>query len=210
MTPEEFSAATDVSRETMARLAAYAALLERWQSAVNLVGSGTLSDIWGRHIMDSAQLFSLLPSPSGRIIDLGSGAGFPGLVLAIMGATDVELVEANTKKCTFLREVARATNTQVVIHNERIEKIPPRVASVITARALAPLPWLLNYANAFVGPKSICLFLKGRRLHQELTDARKTWKMGVATIPSLTDAGGTVLCVRALSRNNDTDYRRSF
>ena len=205
MTPGEFAVGVDVSRETLARLTTYVALLERWQNSVNLVSKGTLSDIWRRHILDSAQLYSLLPSPFGRVVDLGSGAGFPGMVLAIMGATDVELIEANTRKCGFLREVARVTNTQVIINNDRIEGGVPRIADVVTARALAPLPRLLGYAKTYVGPETICLFLKGRRLHQELTDARKTWKMGITTITSLSDAGGSVLHLRKLSRTNDTD-----
>ena len=205
MTPDEFAVGVDVSRETLARLTTYVALLERWQNSVNLVGKGTLSDIWRRHILDSAQLYSLLPSPFGRVVDLGSGAGFPGMVLAIMGATNVELIEANTRKCGFLREVARVTNTQVIINNDRIEGGAPRIADVVTARALAPLPRLLGYAKTYVGPETICLFLKGRRLHQELTDARKTWKMGITTITSLSDAGGSVLHLRKLSRTNDTD-----
>jgi len=205
VTPDEFAVGVDVSRETLARLTTYVALLERWQNSVNLVGKGTLSDIWRRHILDSAQLYSLLPSPFGRVVDLGSGAGFPGMVLAIMGATDVELIEANTRKCGFLREVARVTNTQVIINNDRIEGVAPRIADVVTARALAPLPRLLGYAKTYVGPETICLFLKGRRLHQELTDARKTWKMGITTITSLSDAGGSVLHLRKLSRTNDTD-----
>jgi len=205
VTPDEFAVGVDVSRETLARLTTYVALLERWQNSVNLVGKGTLSDIWRRHILDSAQLYNLLPSPFGRVVDLGSGAGFPGMVLAIMGATDVELIEANTRKCGFLREVARVTNTQVIINNDRIEGVAPRIADVVTARALAPLPRLLGYAKTYVGPETICLFLKGRRLHQELTDARKTWKMGITTITSLSDAGGSVLHLRKLSRTNDTD-----
>ena len=209
MTPDEFAATVDVSRETLARLATYVALLEKWQKSVNLVGRGTLNDIWRRHILDSAQLYSLLRSRFERVVDLGSGAGFPGLVLAIIGAEDVELIEANTRKCSFLREVARATNTRVTINNDRIEGKSPRIAAVVAARALAPLPRLLDYAEAYVGPDTICLFLKGQRLHEELTDARKTWKMGVTTIPSLSDAGGSVLCLRKLSRTDDTDDTRS-
>jgi 16S rRNA (guanine527-N7)-methyltransferase len=203
--PDEFAAAVDVSRETLARLTTYVGLLEGWQNTVNLVGRGTLIDVWRRHILDSAQLYSLLPSPIGRVVDLGSGAGFPGLVLAIMGAENVELIEANTRKCAFLREVARATNTPVTINNDRIEGKSPRIAAVVTARALAPLPRLLDYAKAYVGPETICLFLKGQRLHEELTEARKTWKMGVITIPSLSDSGGSVLCLRKLNPANDKD-----
>ena len=204
MTPQEFADAADVSRETLARLSAYATQLETWQDAVNLVGRRTIGDLWRRHMLDSAQLFRLLPSPRCRLIDLGSGAGFPGLVLAIMGVADVELIEANARKCTFLTEVARITETPVVIHNERIEALRlSGNADVITARALAPLPRLLNYAEQLIGPNTTCLFLKGRRLHEELTEAKKTWKMGITTIPSASDAEGTILCLKTLARNHD-------
>jgi 16S rRNA (guanine527-N7)-methyltransferase len=121
-----------------------------------------------------------------------------------MGVSDVELIEANARKCAFLTEVARLTKTRVVIHNARVEATNlAGTADVITARALAPLPKLLSYAERFIGPNTTCLFLKGRRLHQELTAAKKTWKMGITTIPSLSDAGGTVLCLKALARDHD-------
>jgi len=204
VTPQEFADTANVSRETLARLSVYANLLETWQDTVNLVGRRTLDDLWRRHMLDSAQLFRLLPSPRCRLVDLGSGAGFPGLVLAIMGVSDVELIEANARKCAFLKEAARLAETTVVIHNARIEATDlVETVDVITARALAPLPKLLTYAARFAGPNTTCLFLKGRRLHEELTAASKTWKMGMTTIPSLSDAGGSVLCLRNLARDHD-------
>ena len=206
MTPHEFAEATNVSRETLARLSAYAALLKSWKDAVNLVGRRTLSDLWRRHMLDSAQLFTMLTAPQCRLVDLGSGAGFPGLVLAIMGVSDVELIEANARKCAFLREVARITDTSVVIHNDRIESTRfSGHADVITSRALAPLPNLLDYAERFIGPNTTCLFLKGRQADQELTAAAKTWKMGTITTPSLSDAEGVVLCLRTIARKNDSN-----
>lgn len=195
-----FSEIVNVSRETLERLETYVSILGSWQSAVNLVGRKTLNDVWRRHILDSAQLFPVLPSPIERLIDFGSGAGFPGMVLAIMGVSGVELIEANARKCSFLHEVARVTGTSVVIHNKRIEQTPTMRATVITARALAPLSVLLKYSEPFTGPETICLFLKGNRLTQELTEAEKLWKMGVKTIPSLSGGGGNVLLVKALSR----------
>ena len=143
-----------------------------------------------------------MPSRHCRLVDLGSGAGFPGLVLAIMGVSGVELIESNSRKCTFLAEAARVTKTSVVIHNERIEASALGIADVVTARALAPLPRLLAYAEPFIGHNTTCLFLKGRKLNQELTAAQKTWKMGVTTIPSLSGSGGTILCLRTLNRNH--------
>jgi len=157
-------------------------------------------------MLDSAQLFPMVLAPQCRLVDLGSGAGFPGLVLAIMGVSDVELIEANSRKCAFLREVARITDTSVVIHNDRIGSIRfSGYADVITARALAPLPELLDYAERFIGPSTTCLLLKGRQADQELTAATKMWKMGAMTTPSLSDPEGVVLCLRTIARKNDSD-----
>ncbi len=151
--PEELKKFLDVSRETMARLERYAVLLEKWSRAINLVSKTSLPDVWRRHMLDSAQLLTLLPPPpEGRprvLIDLGSGAGFPGLVLAILGVGEVNLVEADAKKATFLRQVAQITNTTVKIHNMRIEDLPAIPADILTARALAPLPRLLELAEPF-------------------------------------------------------------
>ncbi len=202
MTPDEFLSAANVSRETLDRLIGFVGLLKKWQDSVNLVGVRTLDEVWRRHIFDSAQLYRWLPSSSCRLIDLGSGAGFPGLVLAIMGMSGVELIEANSRKCAFLEEAARVTQTSVVIHNKRIEATTIGIADVITARALAPLPRLLEYAEPFIGHNTTCLFLKGRKYFGELTAVQKTWKMGVTTIPSLSGPDGKILCLRTLTRNH--------
>src|SRR5579863_7255133 len=119
--PRGFAALSGVSRETVARLEAYAGLLVRWSAHINLVGANTLDDLWRRHFLDSAQLLTHLPAATQSLIDLGSGAGFPGLVLAIAGVPHVELVESDARKCVFLREAARITAAPVVIHNSRIE-----------------------------------------------------------------------------------------
>jgi 16S rRNA (guanine527-N7)-methyltransferase len=156
MGPEEFRAATDVSRETLARLETYAALLTKWSGAINLVGRDTLREAWQRHFLDSAQLMDLLPPlPEGRerrILDLGSGAGFPGLVLAILGAGPVTLVESDAKKAAFLREAARITGAPAEVACARIESLLPSeiLPDVVTARALAPLPKLLELAEPFL------------------------------------------------------------
>ena len=131
--PEAFAAACDVSRETLARLELYAELLGRWNRAINLVGKRTLDDLWRRHFLDSAQLLPLLPPLDGRprvLADLGSGAGFPGRVLAILGAVLVHLVESDLKKATFLREVARATGAPASVHAARIESLDGLTADV--------------------------------------------------------------------------------
>jgi 16S rRNA (guanine527-N7)-methyltransferase len=189
----EFAAATGVSRETMARLEAYAALLLTWSARINLVGRATLGDLWRRHFLDSAQLLPLIPAGSESLVDLGSGAGFPGLVLAILGVSGVELVEADSRKAAFLREAARITGASVVIRGCRIEAVAPHAADVLTARGCAPLSRLLSLGERFIGSRTTCLFLKGARAEEELTEAGKAWTMTAARHPSRADPGGSVL-----------------
>src|SRR5512132_2616021 len=153
---------TGASAIDVERLSAYLAILERWQRRINLVGAGTLADPWRRHFLDSAQLAPLLPSDRPRLIDLGSGAGFPGLVLAILTPVRVRLVESDARKCAFLSEVARMTGAQVEIENARIESLAPAACEVVSARALAPLRKLLEYAGRLLASNGSCLFLKGR------------------------------------------------
>jgi 16S rRNA (guanine527-N7)-methyltransferase len=195
-----FAAEFAVSRETLARLEAYVALLAQWSLRINLIGRETLADPWRRHILDSAQLLPLLPGSAASLLDLGSGAGLPGLVLAILGAPGVQLAEADVRKCAFLREAARATGTEVRIHNARIEAIRPFAADVVTARALAPLDRLLDLAAPFLGPQSLCLFLKGARAEDELTLARRRWTMSVSAFPSRSDRRGSVLHLERIAR----------
>jgi 16S rRNA (guanine527-N7)-methyltransferase len=200
---EAFRQEANVSRETLARLERYLELLGKWTQAINLVAKSTLEDPWRRHFLDSAQLYDLLPpKPTNRnrvLVDLGSGAGFPGLVLAIMGAGTTHLIESDRRKATFLREVARATDTEVTVHDRRIEAVPPFAADVVVARACAPLDRLLGYAAPFLRPGEAaatrCLFLKGRRVDEELTEAIKAWTLSVKHFPSRADPAGTVLSI---------------
>jgi 16S rRNA (guanine527-N7)-methyltransferase len=201
LTEAEFFAAFPVSRETADRLRAYADLLVKWQARINLVGPATLADLWRRHMLDSAQLLPLLPA--GPVLDLGSGAGFPGLVLAILRQDPVHLVESDSRKCAFLREVARLTEAGAVIHNCRIESLAPFAVSAITARALAPVASLLTLAEGFIAATTQCLFLKGEKLEDELTAAAKDWKMTVERIPSRSDPNGTILRVKEVKRGPD-------
>lgn len=199
--PEEFAERVAVSPETLARLKAYVDLLERWSTRINLVGRATLADPWRRHILDSAQLFPLVPAGSKSLFDLGSGAGFPGLVLAILGVPGVELIEADLRKCAFLREAARLAAAPVMIHPRRIEAMPARIVDVVTARALAPLDRLLALAAPYLGPASVCLFLKGERTGEELAAARKSWTMAAALHMSLSDPRGAVLHLSGIARD---------
>ena len=189
-----------VSRETRERLNIYADLLRKWQRSINLVGPRTLDDLWNRHFTDSAQLLPLIPPTSRVLVDFGSGAGFPGLVLAILGVAEVHLIESDQRKATFLREVARATGTPVTVHAKRIEQVAPFPADVVSARALAPLGDLLGFAAPFLHPDSLCLFPKGQMAEDELTEASKTWNINVDRIQSVTDPSATILRVSQVSR----------
>ncbi len=200
LTPAGFQRATNVSRETFERLEAYAAILEKWQPAINLVGRDSLPDLWRRHMLDSAQLFPLIPARARILVDLGSGAGFPGLVLAAMGVPEVHLIESDARKASFLRETGRIMGLAPVIHARRVEDMAPLGADVITARALAPLANLLNLGEKFLLPHTICLFLKGKGVDEELTEARETWNMTVKRQISASDPSGTILRLEHVRR----------
>ncbi len=200
MDAARFQQATGVSRETLTRLETYAALLAKWQRRINLVGASTLADLWRRHMQDSAQLLPLLPPSATTLVDLGSGAGFPGMVLAILGVPDVHLIESDTRKAVFLGEVSRATATRVTLHARRVEEVPPVAADVVTARALAPLPELIQMARRFSGESCVWLFPKGRDVDRELTLVPETPTLRIEKVPSLTDPGGTILRVQRISR----------
>lgn len=208
LSPDEFAALTGVSRETLARLEAYAGLLADWSARINLVASSTLADPWRRHFLDSAQLFPLIPAGADSLIDLGSGAGFPGLVLAIMGARGVELVESDARKCVFLREAARVAAASVTIRNARIEAVPARSVSVVTARGCAPLGRLLSYSQRFIGSDTVCLFPKGEQAGQELTLAQQKWDFDATSRSSRTDPRGVVLCLSRV-RPREPGFERS-
>ena len=197
--PEEFAAQTGVSRETLARLKAYAEMLVDWNERHNLVARSTLPDLWQRHFWDSAQLASVIPEKAKTLADLGSGAGFPGLVLAALRPDlAVTLHEATTKKCILLRTAAERMALHVTVENARMEDLSPRSFDVVTARACAPLTRLLEYAHKFVNPNSVCLFLKGQNVGSELTEAAKYWNIKVSQVPSQTDHSGAIVTVREL------------
>lgn len=201
LTPAGLAELVPVSRETLDRLRAYLDLLVRWQETINLVAASTLIDPWRRHVLDSAQLMAFWPEGARVLVDLGSGAGFPGLVLAIMGAPEVHLIERDRRKAAFLREAARATGCpSVTVHACGIGVVPAFKTDVITARALSPLPDLLAHAARFATPGTVCLFLKGRRVEAELTDARRGWMMELSQRPSLSDAEGRILIIRGFRR----------
>ena len=191
--PEAFRKQIGVSRETLERFETYEKMLRHWQPAINLVSRQSLTDVWRRHFLDSAQLFDLIPRNAQSLLDIGSGAGFPGLVLAILGATNVHLVESDQRKSTFLREVSRETATDVTIINARIESISPQVFDVVTSRACAALDVLLNYSRPYLGPETVCLFPKGQSVEEELTTAKKRWHMRYMLVQSTSDSAGKIV-----------------
>lgn len=193
-----------VSRETAARLTTYHGLLLKWQKAINLVSGSSLQDAWTRHFLDSAQLLDLDRTSHGRWLDIGSGAGFPGLVCAILAAEtrpglEFHLVESDARKCSFLSEVARQCSVAIDISNVRIESLPPQNASIISARALAPLPRLLAWSAPHLAKTGHCLFLKGETHAEELASAQDHWHMSCEITPSVTSDRSVVLKIGDLS-----------
>ncbi len=205
--PEQFQAATNVSRETLDRLKIYADLLLRWQARLNLVSTSSALELWHRHFLDSAQFIDLAPQDALRWVDLGSGAGFPGLVVAILkrGAPgfQMHLVERIARKCDFLREVICATETTAQVHFGRLEAIEPLKGEVVTARACAPLPQLLEYFQRHKAPGGIGIFAKGRNLTEELTRAEADWTLDFDRHPSRTGGGGQLLLIRSAQRHQN-------
>jgi 16S rRNA (guanine527-N7)-methyltransferase len=198
----------DVSRETSDKLAILAGELVRWQAIKNLVGPATLTDIWGRHIADSLQLLGLAPDTK-TWLDLGSGAGFPGLVLAIAGSErglHVHLVESNARKCAFMRHVARLTEAPATIHDARLEDTVPQFvgrADVVSARALASLSDLVRWTAPLLKTGTIGVFPKGREALAELTAASKSWKFEAEILPSRTDSEARILRITHLKSIDD-------
>jgi 16S rRNA (guanine527-N7)-methyltransferase len=202
-------ALTPVSRETAERLDQYVDLLLTWQAMTQLIASSTLPNLWTRHIADSLQLLDLAPQAR-TWVDLGSGGGFPGLVLACALANTpgtpgacVHLVESNAKKAAFLREAVRVTGAAASVHAERIETFVQNFgaqADVVTARALAPLKLLLDQCFGLLKTGTLGVFPKGQDVEAELTEATKYWNMTTDLVPSRTDPKGRIVIVRSVKR----------
>ncbi len=195
-----------VSRETQERLEQYYGLLLKWQERINLISPATVKDAWDRHFVDSVQLLPLIPDTAKTLYDLGSGAGFPGMVLAVArGDIAVTLVESDAKKCAFLQSVSRETGAKVSVANERIERVAERLAApdVITARALASLELLLKYCRPWIlaNPELVLIFPKGEQAAQEMEAARAAdWIFDVAETVSETDRNARILTLSNISR----------
>lgn len=189
---ETFLAAVPVSRETELRLERFERLIIARNQSLSLISHTTEPDIWVRHFLDSAQLAELIPDSQTAVVDIGTGAGFPGLVLAILGLPNVHLVENNIQKVEFLRSVAAELDLPVTIHPMKSEAVRPFPVGVVTARALKPLGQLIGLSRRLIGPGTVCLFPKGRRAEEELQTAGLRWRMTVERFPSVTDPDSTI------------------
>jgi 16S rRNA (guanine527-N7)-methyltransferase len=209
---EQFAELQNVSRETFSALDTYAGLLTEWNSRFNLVSESSIPHIWQRHFLDSAQLFPLIPDSARTLADIGSGAGFPGLVLAILAKGQgrklaIHLIESTGKKANFLREVSDKLGLGAIIHNARAESLKLK-ADVVTARAVALLPELLKYAKPLIHKDSLCILLKGKSASDELTESKKYWTFACEKKPSISDVSGTVLIIRDLRPKNAAPHKR--
>ncbi|MEO0918201.1 MAG: 16S rRNA (guanine(527)-N(7))-methyltransferase RsmG [Pseudomonadota bacterium] len=193
----------NVSRETEDDLTRYVRILEKWNSKINLISKSTLDDIWRRHIADSAQLWDR-SEKRGHWVDLGSGGGFPGLVIAILAKKNpdltVALVEADMRKATFLKAVVRELELPATVHSQRIEKIGPLNADILSARALAPLDALLQYADMHRKKDGMALFPKGQTVDREIRQALENWRFDCEKLPSIVEPASYVLKIGEIAR----------
>lgn len=204
LTREDVRRKFDVSRETLERLDILVSLLSKWTQRINLVSPASLDEVWHRHVADSAQLWQLSTQEAENWLDLGSGAGFPGLVIAAFGADvpgfQISLIESDVRKAAFLSTVVRDASLPAKIYAERVEALPSQLARVITARALAPLKILLEMAERHRDPEGTALFPKGRTVHKELEDALRTWRFTYSLHPSVTDPEARIVEIGAMTR----------
>lgn len=206
LSDRDFSAlqgVADVSRETFDDLTTFVELLEKWNRSINLVSPQSLPDVWTRHILDSAQLFPFFDGSVGKAVDIGTGGGFPGLVLAIIfkhSAPDrqVTLIESDQRKCAFLLTVSSQLNLNSKVIAKRIEQVPPSEADVLTSRALAPLSQLLGYAHRHLKPEGTAFLLKGRSAEAEIEEALASWSLDLKRKESKTTSDGVILEIRNL------------
>lgn len=189
----------NVSRETYERLIAYCHQIEKWNRTINLVSKSSVDQIWQRHLLDSAQIYRF-GAPAGLWLDIGSGGGLPGIVMSILGA-DVVLVESDQRKSTFLRETARVLGLNLRVITDRVESISPMVAKTLSARALAPLTTLLDYAKYHLDDSGVAVFSKGKSAAEEIAEARKAWRFDCEMHESLTDPLASVLVIKNIEKS---------
>ncbi len=203
MSKAGFLAARNVSRETEERLSIYEALIRKWNPAINLVARSTLDDIWTRHFLDSAQIFDLANPPGGHWVDLGSGGGFPGLVIAVLAAEispslRVTLIESDGRKAAFLASALREMSLRAEVIATRVEALAPQGADFLSARALAALPVLIGFARHHLAPSGLAIFPKGAGQAPELAEARAVCQFSCETVPSVTDPAAAIHLIREI------------
>jgi 16S rRNA (guanine527-N7)-methyltransferase len=196
-----------ISHEIFDRLSIYHDLLLKWQPKINLVGPDTIPDCWNRHFLDSLQLIPYIDDLKKTMVDMGSGAGFPGMVIAIVGGRDVHLVESDARKIIFLKEVARLTHTNVTIHHGRIENTVIEDVGIILSRACAPLDALLSLSSFYISHGTDCLFHKGKNYSNEIEDAKEHWSFTCNAFPSVTDTQGVILKLSDIGRKENESGR---
>ena len=199
------TAAPQISALATERLQIFVGLLAKWNAAINLVSPASLAEVWTRHVADSAQVLDVAPIRSARWLDMGSGAGFPGIVIALITAdtpnpVEMTLVESDRRKAAFLSTVSRETGVPMIIQAARIEAVAPQSADTVSARALAPLVKLCSFAERHLAPHGAALFLKGGRYDAEIAEARRTWSFALDIRRSSTDPAGVVLIMKDLRR----------
>lgn len=190
----------ELNAEKKEKLLCYESLLKKWNAKINLVSKETIDFTWNRHIEDSLQLHDLLPDHERTLYDIGTGAGFPGMVFAIMGWGDIHLLESDERKCAFLREAARQTDAELTIHNQRAEEVALKPCDVITARAVASLEKLCALFFPFLHEKTLCIVPKGKDVVRELKVASRSWHFTYERYQSITDAHASVLCLKGVRR----------
>lgn len=201
---KDFANEHDVSRETLNQFKHWHGLLLKWNARINLVSKSALEGFWHRHALDSWQLWACVPEGTEKIIDLGSGGGFPGLALAIgckqAGHGNVTMVESAGKKVSFLRTVIRELDLPANVKSDRAERLPREIFDIVSARAFAPLPELLGYAENFWGPQTQALLLKGQTAQEEIDAARQKWTFEAEHTASRTDSDGVILNLKNLNQ----------
>ena len=212
---KNFTEKYNVSCETIERLKTYQELLLEWQNKFNLVSKSSLQNVWERHFEDSAQLFDYIPEGAEKLIDFGSGAGFPAMVIAIMAVErtpylKVTMVESIRKKTLYLNEVASKTGIDVLIKNDRIENLPLEKYDVITSRAMASLSDLLNYAYPFCSKDTVCIFPKGKSYSVELAEAHKKWHFKGAIKQSKVSEEGKILIITDIKKKKEKTNAKNF
>jgi 16S rRNA (guanine527-N7)-methyltransferase len=200
-----FQKHVNVSRETIERLEIYHNHLIKWNQTINLVSRSTIDEVWHRHFLDSAQLWSLCPRNARTWLDLGSGAGFPGMIVAVLADGEksdlsMALVESDARKCAFLHNISQIIGASATIHTKRVEDVAEKPKDVISARAFAPLVALFEYSEPFLKQNTVLLLPKGKNHEMELTQARKYWTFRLQKIPSVTDPDGVILKIEGLGR----------